>query len=184
VVGIKVSAPKKVLGNYTKASLHFKDKGEFGIYIGNALLVFDIYSPRRIKGGLSGMISEYWKRYLLRNELPIGVVSGPANVLPREWQKAWRVCYAGDELLMEIYRHAFTLFEDACTFTERGETVYKRIACIKYALSLEGVISSYQVGKDTLGLTAEQRKIFEEKYKQVKEYLASHTDAQWVSLNR
>ncbi len=178
LVGIKVSAPKKVLGNYTKASLHFKDKGEFGIYIGDAMLMFDIY---KLRGGLGGMICEYWNRRLLRNELPIGVVSGPGNVLPREWQKAWRACYAGDELLMEKYRHAFALFEDACRSTERGRPLYKRIACFKYALSLEGVIGSYQVGRGTAELTAEQRKLFEEKYKQVKEYIASHTDPRWIS---
>jgi dihydrodipicolinate synthase/N-acetylneuraminate lyase len=178
LVGIKVSASKKVLGNYIKASSHFKHKEEFGFYIGNAILTFDIYKR---KSGLGRMISEYRNRRLLRNELPIGVVSGPANLLPREWQKAWRVCYAGDETLMEKYRYAFTLFEDACKFAERGRVVYKGIACIKYALYLEGVISSYQVGKGTAELTVEQKKMFEEKHKQMKEYLVSHTDTWWIS---
>ena len=38
VRGIKVSAPRKVLGNYTKAAAGFRERGEFGIYVGNAHL--------------------------------------------------------------------------------------------------------------------------------------------------
>ena len=51
VVGIKVSAPRRVLGNYTKAALHFKQPGEFGIYIGSAMLIFELY---RHHAALSG----------------------------------------------------------------------------------------------------------------------------------
>lgn len=178
LVGVKVSAPKKVLGNYMKASLHFKDKGEFGIYIGNAMLMFDIY---KLRSGPGGMVREYWNRRLLRNELPIGVVAGPGNVLPREWQKAWRACYAADEVLMEVYRSAFALFEEACKFGELDRPVYKRIACFKYALYLEGVIGSYRVGRGTPELTAEQRNMFGEKYQRLKEYIVSRTDGHWIS---
>ena len=39
ICGVKVSASRKVLGNYTKGAQHFKDQGEFGIYIGNAMLM-------------------------------------------------------------------------------------------------------------------------------------------------
>ena len=46
VRGIKVSAPRKVLGNYTKAAAGFRDRGEFGIYVGNATLIFDLFRPR------------------------------------------------------------------------------------------------------------------------------------------
>jgi len=37
------------------------------------------------------------------------------------------------------------------------------------------------VGKGTPGLTAEQKEMFEEKYKKVKEYIVSHTDTRWIS---
>jgi len=43
VCGIKVSASRRVLGNYMKAALHYRLPGEFGIYIGNAMLIFDLY---------------------------------------------------------------------------------------------------------------------------------------------
>src|SRR5262249_31817279 len=94
IFGVKVSAPRRILGNYTKDAGHFKDKGEFGIYIGDAMLMFQAF---KLEDGFVGRAREYWNRYLLHNELPIGVVSGPANALPREWQRAWRACYAGDE---------------------------------------------------------------------------------------
>jgi len=47
VRGIKVSARRKVLGNYTKAAASFRERGEFGIYVGNAMLIFEIFRPRR-----------------------------------------------------------------------------------------------------------------------------------------
>ena len=46
VRGIKVSAPRKVLGNYTKAAASFNERGEFGIYVGDAMLIFDLFRPR------------------------------------------------------------------------------------------------------------------------------------------
>ena len=79
VRGIKVSASKKVLGNYTKAASGFRDRGEFGIYVGNAMLIFEIFRPRG--RGVLGSLSEHWQRYRMRGGLPIGVVSGPANAM-------------------------------------------------------------------------------------------------------
>src|SRR5262245_27395806 len=116
IFGVKVSAPRRVLGNYTKGAAHFKDKGEFGIYIGDAMLMFQVF---KLEDGFAGRVREYWNRYLLHNELPIGVVSGPANAMPREWQRAWRACYAGDERLMAIYKSAFEQFSAACRFTSQ-----------------------------------------------------------------
>ena len=46
VRGIKVSAPRKVLGNYTKAAASFNERGEFAIYVGDAMLIFDLFRPR------------------------------------------------------------------------------------------------------------------------------------------
>src|SRR5262249_59309114 len=55
--GIKVSASRRVIGNYTKAALHYKRPGEFGVYIGNAMLIFEMYRP---KPGLLGRLREGW----------------------------------------------------------------------------------------------------------------------------
>ncbi|HXF04009.1 MAG TPA: dihydrodipicolinate synthase family protein [Blastocatellia bacterium] len=178
ICGMKVSAPRKVLGHYTKASLHFNEKDEFGIYVGQASLIFDLFQPTR---GLLGKIREYWNLYLLHHAMPIGVVSGPANVFPREWQKAWRVCYAGDEEAMHRYRNLLESFRNTYTFTQRGRKVSKLIACLKYALLLDGVISSPAVAPGTPSLTEEEKRIFAERYYRLKEEIRAHSDPLWVS---
>jgi dihydrodipicolinate synthase/N-acetylneuraminate lyase len=176
--GLKVSAPRRVLGNYTKGAAHFKDKGEFGIYVGNAMLMFQVF---KLDYGLLGRAREYWNRYLLHNELPIGVVSGPANAMPREWQRAWRACYAGDERLMSVYKNAFEQFSAACRFSQGGKEVKKSIACLKHALKLDGVISSDLVGSGTRALDSAERREFEQRYLRIRQSLAAATDSVWTS---
>ncbi len=176
--GMKVSAPRRVLGNYTKGALHYRDSREWGVYIGDAMLIFQVF---KLEDGLAGRVREYWNRYLLHNELPIGVVAGPANALPREWQRAWRACYAGDDRLMEIYKTAFERFRSACRFSYGGETAKKSIACLKYALKLEGVISSDAIAEGTRALTDEDRREFAIRFREIKEFLAEKTDRVWNS---
>ncbi|HEY7913105.1 MAG TPA: dihydrodipicolinate synthase family protein [Blastocatellia bacterium] len=178
IFGLKVSAPRRVLGNYTKGAGHFKDKGEFGIYVGNAMLMFQVF---RLEEGLLGRAREYWNRYLLHNELPIGVVSGPANVWPREWQRAWRACFAGDERLMAIYRSAFESFGAACRFSSAGKSVKKSVACLKHALALDGVISSDRVAAGSQPLNDAEREEFARRYLKLKRELAESTDSIWQS---
>lgn len=178
IFGVKVSASRRVLGNYTKGAGHFKDKGEFGIYVGNAMLMFQVF---KLEDGLLGRVREYWNRYLLHNELPIGVVSGPANVMPREWQRAWRACYAGDERLMSLYKSAFEQFSIACQFSKGGNQVEKSLACLKHALKLDGVITSDVVAEGTPALEPNERSEFARRYEEIKQKLAAHTDRVWVS---
>jgi dihydrodipicolinate synthase/N-acetylneuraminate lyase len=161
IAGIKVSAPTRVLGNYTKASLHFKHPGEFGIYVGNAMLIFNLY---RLNKGFLGRLREGWQTYLLHNAPPIGVVSGPANALPREWQKAWRACWAGDEATMGEYRELCERFESSCLFSG----VKKTIACLKLALEVDGVIASSLVVPGTRALSAVEREAFSDRYRELK----------------
>ena len=178
IFGVKVSAPRRVLGNYTKGALHYKDKGEFGIYVGNAMLMFQVF---RMDDGLAGRIREYWNRYLLHNELPVGVVSGPANAFPREWQRAWRSCFSGDERLMAVYKSAFEEFSAACRFSENGKTVKKSVACFKQALKIEGVIDSDSVAEGTRALTVDEQRAFQTRYETVKQKLQELTDPIWIS---
>jgi dihydrodipicolinate synthase/N-acetylneuraminate lyase len=177
VRGIKVSAPRRVLGNYTKAALNFKDSGEFGIYIGDAMLIFEVY---KLEEGWIGKLREYWNRYLLHNELPIGVVSGPANPLPREWQRAWRACYAGDEELTTKYQSIFNEYASAYTFQDGSGVMSKLIACLKYSLKLDGVIEHDGVANGTIALTDEERAIFRERYARIKDQIAM-TNPLWIS---
>jgi len=178
IFGIKVSASRRVLGNYTKGAGHFKDKGEFGIYVGNAMLMFQVF---KLEDGFTGRVREYWNRYLLHNELPIGVVSGPANAMPREWQRAWRACYAGDERLMPVYRSAFEKFGAACHFEDNGKPVDKTIACLKYAMKIDGVLASDKVAEGTRPLTEEERRQFAGRYRKIKDDLEAQTDSIWIS---
>ena len=178
ISGLKVSASRRVLGNYTKGAGHFKDKTEFGIYIGNAMLMFQVFD---FDSGFVGRFREYWNRYLLHNELPIGVVSGPANVFPREWQRAWRACYAGDERLMSLYRSSFDDFGKSCQFRKQKRSIDKTIACLKAGLKMDGVITSDEVAVGTPALDSEERSEFARRYSKIKDALANSTDGIWIS---
>jgi dihydrodipicolinate synthase/N-acetylneuraminate lyase len=181
ISGLKVSASRRVLGNYTKGAGHFKNRSEFGIYIGNAMLMFQVFD---FDPGFVGRVREYWNRYLLHNELPIGVVSGPANLFPREWQRAWRACYAGDERLMSIYRSGFDEFGKSCQFRNQNRSVDKTIACLKAGLKLDGVITSDQVAAGTPSLDSTERAEFAQRYSRIKESLANSTDGIWISKRK
>ncbi|MBS1807664.1 MAG: dihydrodipicolinate synthase family protein [Acidobacteria bacterium] len=175
--GLKVSAPRRVLGNYTKAALHFKQPGEFGIYIGNAMLIFDWYRPKR---GLVGRLQAGLNEWLLYDALPIGVVSGPGNVLPREWKKAWNVCWAGDEELMDVYHGLCQRFEQMTEFGEpSGQYVGKMLACLKYALELEGVITSSHVCRGTKSLTSEEKELFSAAWGTLREQVRQVSTPWW-----
>jgi dihydrodipicolinate synthase/N-acetylneuraminate lyase len=177
ICGIKVSASRRVLGNYTKAALHFKQPGEFGIYIGNAMLIFDWFRPRR---GVIGRGQAGVNEWLLNDALPVGVVSGPGNVLPREWQKAWRVCWAGDEELMDVYSDLCQRFEVMTEFgAPSGQYVGKMLACLKYALELDGVIASSLVCEGTQALTDEQKRIFSDKWFALRQQVQQTTKPLW-----
>ena len=175
VRGIKVSAPRKVLGNYTKAAASFRERGEFGIYVGNATLIFELFRPRK---GMLGVIAEHWNRYLLRGSLPIGVVAGPANALPREWARAWQVCRSGDAERMAQAREVVEAFRTG-THAAGGR---RTIACLKRALQRGGVITSAAVASGTPELSSPDAQRFDETFERVRELARSVLGVPWVSL--
>jgi dihydrodipicolinate synthase/N-acetylneuraminate lyase len=177
VRGIKVSAPRKVLGNYTKAAAHFRDRGDFGIYVGDAMLIFEIFKPRR---GWLGSVSERWQRWRLSGGMPIGVVAGPANALPREWARAWQVCRAGDGERMERVRSVLERYRSA-TRVAGGK---RSVACLKRSLRCLGVIENDAVAEGTPALTAEEAEGFDAAFAEVRALSAELLIPTWVTPAR
>jgi len=175
VRGIKVSATRKVLGNYTRAAASFRERGEFGIYVGNAMLIFDLFRPR---AGITGTIVEHWYRYRMRGGLPIGVVAGPANAFPREWGRAWQVCRAGDRERMDLVRSVVDEFRTATQVAAGGR---RTIACLKRALFRDGVLSSPAVARGTPALEAEDEERFDTRYAAVRESARARLGDPWVT---
>jgi dihydrodipicolinate synthase/N-acetylneuraminate lyase len=175
VRGIKVSAPRRVLGNYTQAAAGFRDRGEFGIYVGNAMLIFELFRPR---SGWLGVIGEHWNRYRLRGGLPIGVVAGPANALPREWARAWQVCRAGDAERMAQVRAVIEAFRAAAHAAGAKHT----IACLKRALLGLGVIHSAAVARGTPALEPAAAERFDAAFAGVRALSQETIGEPWVSL--
>jgi dihydrodipicolinate synthase/N-acetylneuraminate lyase len=175
VRGIKVSASRKVLGHYTKAAAGFRERGEFGIYVGNARLIFDLFRPR---SGALGSIAERWNRFWLQGSLPIGVVAGPANVLAREWARAWQVCRAGDWERMQEVREVLEAFRTK-TRTPAGRR--PTVACMKRALYTSGVIGSDAVAPGTPSLDAEEAARFDESFASLREFSRSKMGQVWCS---
>jgi len=174
VRGIKVSASRKVLGHYTKAAESFRDRGEFGIYVGSASLIFELFRPR---SGPLGTIIEHWNRYRLRGTLPIGVVAGPANALPREWARAWQVCRAGDLERMEDVWSVVEAFREGTRLAGGRRT----IACLKRALRGDGVISSVSVAPGTPDLSGPDAGHFDEAYAKARGLARQRIGAPWVT---
>jgi dihydrodipicolinate synthase/N-acetylneuraminate lyase len=175
VRGIKVSASRRVLGNYTQAAAGFRDRGEFGIYVGNAMLIFDLFRPR---SGWLGSIAEHWNRYRLRGGLPIGVVAGPANALPREWARAWQVCRAGDAERMQRVRTLLEAFQSAAEAAGKE----RLIACLKRALLAQGVIRSAAVALGTPALAPDAAQRFDEAFAELRARSRQTIGEPWVSL--
>jgi dihydrodipicolinate synthase/N-acetylneuraminate lyase len=175
VRGIKVSAPRKVLGNYTRAAASFNERGEFAIYVGDAMLIFDLFRPRT---GIAGTVVDHWNRWRLSGAIPAGVVAGPANVLPREWARAWQVCRAGDGERMEQVYEVLEAFREGT----RAAGGRRTIACLKRALRSLGVISSDLVASGTPFLTRRDADAFDKVFDHVRELSARRIRPPWVSI--
>jgi len=174
VRGIKVSAPRKVMGNYTRAAASFNERGEFGIYVGDALQIFELFRPRT---GVLGTLAEHWQRRRLRGGLPIGVVAGPANALPREWARAWQVCRAGDAERMANVQRVLETFRDGT----RAAGGKRAVACLKRALVRLGVIRSEVVAEGTPALARPDAERFDEIFERVRALAAELLEPTWVT---
>ncbi len=180
VHGIKVTASKAMLDNYTRAAAHFKHNGQFAIYPGNAYLIFDLFRPTH---GIMGRARGYWNRYLTRNSLPDGIVSGASNVMPREWQRSWQVCCRREQTLMTRYGAILEQFREACEFFHGEQPARLTIACLKAALKELGVCSSDFVAPGTPELDSGERREFLRRFRALRRIAATTLEPEWTSTS-
>jgi dihydrodipicolinate synthase/N-acetylneuraminate lyase len=174
VRGIKVSAPPRRLGHYTKAARQFRDRGAFGIYVGEAMHILEMMRPRT---GFWGVLLEHWNRFLLHDLLPAGVVSGPANLMPREWQRAWQVAGAGDVERMDELAGLFRAFSASYRFPSGKRS----LAALKRGLRLRGVLSSDAVARGTAAFVGDEVARFDESLAQLVDDVDAILPARWRS---
>lgn len=178
VRGVKVTAGKAVLGNYTRAASHFNRTGDFAIYAGDPYLIFDLFAP---PSGTRGWTRHYWNRYWTRDSLPYGIVAGPSNAMPREWQRALRVCRNGDAPLMHRYAQALEEFRAACEFNRGGRSFRPTLACLKAALADMGVCRSEALAPGTPALSDAERGEFVRRFRAVRRRAAALLEPGWLS---
>ncbi len=178
VRGVKVTAGKAVLGNYTRAASHFNRGGDFAIYAGDPYLIFDLYAPPK---GAGGWTRHYWNRYWTRDSLPYGIVAGPSNAMPREWQRALRVCRNGDGALMRRYAQVLEEFRAACEFNRGGRVFRPTLACLKAALAEMGVCRSEALAPGTPGFGDGERREFARRFRDLRRRAAATLEPGWLS---
>jgi dihydrodipicolinate synthase/N-acetylneuraminate lyase len=174
VRGIKVSAPPRKLGHYTKAARQFRDRGAFGIYVGDAMHILEMMRPRT---GFWGVLREHWNRFLLHDLLPAGVVSGPANLMPREWQRAWQVSGAGDVERMDELAALFRAF----SASHRFPSGKRSLAALKRGLRLRGVLSSDAVARGTPAFAGDEGARFDASIERLLADVDAVLPARWRS---
>jgi len=175
VRGVKVSASKKVLGHYIKAAANFRDRGEFGIYVGDAMLIFELFRP---PSGLGGFVRDRWNRWRMQGGHPTGVVAGPANALPREWARAWHVARAGDAERMDEVQGVLEAFRVGT----RQAGGRRSIACLKRALVRLGVTTSDLVAPGTPKLARPDAERFDEAFETVRALAREKIASPWRTL--
>lgn len=162
VRGIKVSASLEVVDEVLRAVSDLREREAFGVYVGNAPLIFRLFQQ-----------GEVWRE---RGVLPVGVVAGPANALPREWARAWQVCRAGDAERMNEVKRVIESFQRAMQAV--GDPT---IACLKRALRGLGVVSSDAVARGTPELAGREAERFDAAFAGVRELARELLAEPWVT---
>jgi dihydrodipicolinate synthase/N-acetylneuraminate lyase len=178
VRGVKVTANKSVIGNYTRAASHFKSSHEFALFIGNAHQMFELFAP---PDGVGDRVRYHWNRYLTQRARPYGIVAGPANLQPREWQRAWQVCRSADRELMRLYETALAESREACSFKQGRKMVTPTIACLKAGLVEMGVIKSEALAQGTPALSEDERREFASRFRQLREHVLATLERGWIT---
>ncbi|MDQ3254406.1 MAG: dihydrodipicolinate synthase family protein, partial [Acidobacteriota bacterium] len=150
VVCIKASTSRDVLQKHMLVSLITPASDSFNVYVGNAPLIFEFEDIHREIGVDSDRLAL------------AGVVSGPANLLPREWRAAWQAVVDRDALLLMRYQKIFARFDEMCIFWQGTNHVAKNIAALKRAMFNQRLISSACVAPGTPALTTDEAQCFDD----------------------
>lgn len=149
VVCLKASTSRDVLQDHLRVSLTSSAPDPFKIYVGNAPLILEYEEIQRAAGVRGGRLAL------------AGVVSGPANLLPREWRAAWQAVVDRDAEQLARYGKAFSRFDEICSFGRGTQRAPKGVAAIKRAMFTRGVISSPRVAPRTPALTDDEARRFD-----------------------
>jgi len=166
VACLKASTTREVMQGYIRAFNSYEKAEEFPLYFGNAGLIFEMDDLKR-EAGVS-----------LQKAAVAGVVSGTANLFPREWRQAWHSVIYDEKEKSAAYRDAFEAFEKLTVFSNGQGSVSKLIAGIKQAMYSEGIISSPSVARGTPALTTDEAKQLTEGLAQVLSVLRTKVNPQ------
>jgi len=169
VVCIKASVSRQILQDYLRAFWRRDLPESLCLYVGNAPLIFRVDEVQR-EAGISSQ------------ELAVaGVVSGQANLLPREWQSAWQAIVNRETDLIRVYEKIFADFDEIYSTGQGQPLNVKLIAGIKQAMYSQGIISSPCVAQGTPALTKEEAELLSERLEKVLNDLRAGVDLQCLS---
>lgn len=140
VACLKASVNRTAFRNYVKHFARGTDN-DFTLYAGNAGLIFEIGEIQHEAGLENSAVAI------------AGVVSGTANVFPREWQQAWRAVVKHDTKKVSVFSELLTEFESLTGFPGENGYSSKLIGGIKQAMFHLGIINSPCVAPGTPALT-------------------------------
>jgi dihydrodipicolinate synthase/N-acetylneuraminate lyase len=170
VVCLKASTTREILQNHMKAFASGGGARRFGVYVGNAPLIFEVDEMQR-------------EADIATHSMAVaGVVSGTANLFPREWQQAWRAVVAHEPEMCAAYRSVFADFENLASFGDGHCRTSKLIAGIKQGMYSRGIISSPAVARGTPALKAEEAERLTEGIMRVTDELREKVNPQCLSV--
>lgn len=170
VACLKASTTREVMRDYIHAFYAQTETRDFPLYLGNAGLSFELEDLQREAG------------VAVQKTMVAGVVSGTANLFPREWRQAWNAVVHGDSEGFAVYKNAFAAFEKFTVFRDKQGSQSKLIAGVKQALYSRGVISSPDVAHGTPALTVDEAKLVTSGLDQVLSELSSKVSPQFLSV--
>lgn len=171
VVCLKATTTREILQSHINAFASAGVDERFSLYVGNAPLIFETDVVWREVSGAP-------------HELAVaGVVSGMANLFPREWQQAWRAVVGRDAELCAAYRTAFADFENLTHFGDGHRRTRKLIAGMKQEMYRRGIISSPAVARGTPALTPEEAEQLTDGLARVMDELRDKVDPQSLSVH-